>query len=131
MKYLVDSDWVIDYLKGRQQVVQQLDAFSDEGLAISLITYGEVYEGIYVSADPKRHARGFRAFLEGVEVLPLNRLIMRRFARLRGDLRRKGQLINDPDIVIAATALHHRLTLLTNNTRHFERVPNLMLFGRP
>jgi len=52
---------------------------------------------------------------------------MRRFAHIRGALRQQGHLIGDPDILIAATALHHDLILLTRNRRHFERIPDLRL----
>ncbi len=55
---------------------------------------------------------------------------MRRFARLRGELRRQGQLIGDPDILIAATALDHSLTLVTRNLKDFQRISNLRLFLR-
>lgn len=57
--------------------------------------------------------------------MPLDRAIMRRFAQVRGDLRSKGQLIGDPDLLIAATALHYDLTLLTHNVRHFGRIAGL------
>ena len=53
---------------------------------------------------------------------------MERFGVVRGDLQRRGQTIGDPDILIAATALHHDLTLLTRNLRHFTRIPGLMLY---
>jgi predicted nucleic acid-binding protein len=72
--------------------------------------------------------RVFRQFLRGVDVLPLTRPIMRRFARLRGGLRRRGQLIGDPDAPIAATALHHGLALVTGNRAHFRRIPDLRLY---
>jgi predicted nucleic acid-binding protein len=103
-----------------------------DGLAISLITFGEIYEGIYFSGhDPAAEERGFRQFLQGVAVLPLNRAIMRRFAHIRGNLRRTGQIIGDPDILIAATALHHNLTLATGNVNHFRRIPGLQLYRPP
>jgi predicted nucleic acid-binding protein len=57
----------------------------------------------------------------------LNRAIPRRFAALRGDLRRQGPIIADMDLLIAATALHHDLSLLTRSGRHFQRMPNLRL----
>ena len=91
-------------------------------LAISLVTFGEIYEGIYFSRDLKKAEAIFREFLRGIRVLPLNRRIMQRFARIRGQLRKQGQLIGDPDILIAATALHHNLTLVTRNTKHFQRI---------
>ena len=127
-RYLVDSDWVVDYLKGRQQAVQLLSQLAPSGLAISLITFGEIYEGIYYSANPKASELGFRQFLRGVDVLPLNRHIMQRFARIRGNLRRTGQFIGDPDILIGATALHHGLTLVTRNVSHFQHIPGLVLY---
>ena len=96
-----------------------------EGIAVSLITYGEIYEGIYYGRDPQKSEEGFRKFLRGVTILPLNRSIMQRFGHIRGDLRRKGLLIGDPDILIAATAVYHDLTLLTRNKKDYERIPTL------
>ena len=128
MNYLVDTDWVADYLKGRPHPVQVLDALADEGLAISIITYGEIHEGIVYGTNAEHHTRVFRQFLRGVEVLGLNRQIMQRFARIRGDLRRQGLLIGDLDILIGATALQYDLTLLTRNIAHFQRIPEIKLY---
>lgn len=60
MKYLVDSDWVIDYLVGKQQAIVLLSTLAKEGIAVSLITLGEIYEGIYYGRDPQRSEEGFR-----------------------------------------------------------------------
>ncbi len=128
MSYLVDTDWVVDWLAGREETVQLLSTLGREGLAISLITYGEIYEGIYFGRDPKKSEEVFRRFLRGVVVLPLTKRILQRFARIRGELRRKGLLIGDPDILIAATAIHHNLTLVTRNVKDFQRVPGLKLY---
>src|SRR5262245_10396492 len=98
MIFLVDSDWVADWLKGRPPAVQLLLRLSTDGIAISSVTYGEIYEGIYYGRDPQTHERGFRLFLRTTPVLPLNRSIMRRFARIRGDLRARGQIIGDLDL---------------------------------
>jgi tRNA(fMet)-specific endonuclease VapC len=54
-------------------------------------------------------------------------LVIEEFGRLRALLRRRHQLIPDMDLAIAATALAHGLTLVTHNTRHFARVPGLVL----
>ena len=127
MTYLVDSDWVIDWLAGREQAIQLLSTIAASGIAISLVTYGEVYEGIYYGRDPITVERAFQRFLHGTDVLPLNRTIMRRFALIRGQLRRQGRIIGDPDILIGATALHYDLRLVTRNVSHFERIPGLRL----
>jgi tRNA(fMet)-specific endonuclease VapC len=107
--------------------VRLLTDLRADGLAISLVTYGELYEGIYYGRDPSAQELGFQQFLRRVEVLPLTRRIMRRFARVRGELRSQGLLIPDPDLLIGATALHHDLTLVTGNRRHFARIPGLRL----
>jgi tRNA(fMet)-specific endonuclease VapC len=98
MTYLIDSDWVADWLQGRPDAVELLTTLSGAGLAISLVSYGEIYEGIYFGRDVRRSERVFRRFLRAVEVLPLSRPIMRRLARIRGELRQRGQLIGDPDL---------------------------------
>src|SRR5688500_5090201 len=98
MTYLLDSDWVIAYLAGRQSAVGLLTRLAPMGMAISLMTYGEVYEGIYYGRDPRAAEQGFLGFLRAVQVLPVGRMVMRQFARLRGHLRSRGQLIGDPDL---------------------------------
>jgi tRNA(fMet)-specific endonuclease VapC len=128
MTYLIDSDWIVDWLKNKPDAIRLLRTIAPDGLAISLISVGEIYEGVYFGHDPSRHERAFRQFLRGVTVLPLSRQTMQRFARIRGDLRRIGQLIGDFDILIAATAFQHSLTLVTQNRRHFQRIPGLALY---
>ncbi len=128
MRYLIDSDWTIDWLKGQQSAVELLENLTGDDLAISLITFGEVYEGIYFGRDPERDEAVFQKFVDQITVLPLSRLIMLRFARIRGTLRRQGQIIGDPDILIAATALHHDRRLITRNMRHFQRIAEPKLY---
>ena len=127
MSYLVDSDRVADWLKGRPDAVELLTRLSADGLFISIVTYGEIYEGIYFGRDPVGQERGFQHFLRTTPVLPLSRTVWRRFARIRGELRARGQLIGDMDLLIAATALVHDLTLVTRNRSHFERIAGLNL----
>lgn len=131
MKYLIDTDWVIEYLKGDRPTVETITRLAADGIAVSLITYGEIYEGILLGRDSKRHEQGFLAFLRTpIVVSSPNKSIMKRFGQLRGELRQSGQLIGDFDLLIAATALYYGLTLLTHNIRHFSRIPDLALYER-
>ncbi len=66
-------------------------------------------------------------FLRGVTLFSTDEETARIFGRERGQLRRAGQIIGDMDLLIAATALQHNLTLLTNNRRHFERIEGLRI----
>ncbi len=128
MSYLVDSDYVVDYLKGRPAAIAVLDTLLPQGLAISIITYAEVYEGIYYGHTPQAYQRIFRRFLKGTQVLGISRAVAEEFAILHGQLRGQGLLIPHPDLFIAATALHHNLTVVTRNIRHFDRIPDLTLY---
>ncbi len=47
MTYLVDTDYVVDYLKGQRNVPEMLETLLPDGLAISIVTFAEIYEGIY------------------------------------------------------------------------------------
>ncbi len=70
MKYLLDSDQVADYLKGRPEATELLSSLAQEGLAMSIMSFGEIYEGIYYGRDPEASEEGFRKFLRGVRILP-------------------------------------------------------------
>ncbi len=129
MKYLVDTDWIVDVLHDQPDATQTLLDLTPHGLAISVISYGELYEGAYYARDAQTAFAGLAAFLEGKELLPLTRPIMERFGIVRGQLDRQlRRQIGDMDLLIAATALHYNLTVVTRNIRHFERIPNLNLY---
>jgi tRNA(fMet)-specific endonuclease VapC len=128
VRYLVDSDWVIDYLRGREEAVNLLRSMAPDGIAISILTFGEVYQGVLFGRDRENNERAFRNFLRGADVLTLNRSIMRRYAELRGNLRAQGQIIDVPDLLIAATAIYYHLIIVTRNLTDFERVPGLAIY---
>lgn len=127
MQYLLDADWVINALARKQGADRIITELSPAGIAIAITTVGEIYEGAFGSPDPAAHLRALRTFLSPFPVIPPDDAIIERFAQIRSDLRRQGQLIPDLDIFIAATALHHSLEVLTFNTRHFSRIAGLDL----
>jgi len=128
MKYLVDSDYVADYLKGRPTATELLGVLFQDGMAMSIITFAEVYEGIYYGYNRTHYTQIFQRFLHGVTVLGITRSIAKQYARMRGDLGRKGQLIDQPDLFIAATTIQHHLTLVTRNIKDYQRIPNLKMY---
>jgi len=122
MKYLVDTDWVVEYLKGDRKTVNALTSIYDEGLATSIITISELYEGVYNLTTFKKHLEALEDFINGIEVLGISLEVGKTFGKIRSDLRKKGQLIDNFDLLIASTAVTHNLTILTNNVSHFERL---------
>lgn len=125
VSYLIDTDWAVHHLNGVEEVRSRLAELRPHGLGLSTISLAELYEGVYYSRDPQRSQQQLEAFLSSVAVLGVSKEICQVFGRQRGFLRQKGLLISDFDLLIAATCLHHDLTLLTNNLRHFQRVEGL------
>lgn len=128
MRHLVDSDVLIDGIAGAGSAPSVLDALSGDGLAVSIVSLAELYEGTYRSADPESAQQAIRNFVVGYGVLTLTDATVATFGRLRALLRSQGRLIPDLDLLIASTALVNDLTLVTRNRRHFSRVPGLRLY---
>jgi tRNA(fMet)-specific endonuclease VapC len=125
MHYLIDTDWVIHHLNGRPDIIQRLQVLQPEGLGLAVVALAELYEGIYYSRNPAQSEQKLNDFLESVTVVGIDEKTAQIFGRERGRLRAAGMLIGDMDLLIAATALQHNLTLLTNNRSHFERIEGL------
>lgn len=113
---------------GRPAALATLDLLTEQGTAISIISLGEVFEGAYSDPDPAERLARMRRVLGRFRILSLTEPVMERFARIRAYLRRAGQLIPDLDLLIAATAIHHGLQLVTRNLRHFGRIPGPSLY---
>jgi tRNA(fMet)-specific endonuclease VapC len=130
MPYLVDTDWVIDYLAGIAEALDLLGRLADEGIAISVVTYMVIYQGIERTPNPLRTEAAVAAFLEGVPVVPFSLAVARRCARLRERLRREGRRVHARalDLVVAATALEHDLVLVTRNRDDYDDIPDLKLY---
>jgi tRNA(fMet)-specific endonuclease VapC len=127
--YLLDTDWVVDVLNGQEKAIHTAVELVASGLAISIITYGELYEGAAFAHNPEPALAGLRSFLKGKPILPLTQPIMERFAQIRGSLPRPvRQQIGDLDILIAATCLERNLTLLTRNLKDFQHISDLKLY---
>jgi tRNA(fMet)-specific endonuclease VapC len=127
--YLLDTDWIVDVLNGRETAIKTVLELASTGLALSIISYGELYEGAAFAHDPDPALSGLRSFLKGKTILPLTQPIMERFAQIRGSLPRPvRQQIGDFDLLISATCLEHNLTLLTRNLKDFQQIPNLKLY---
>ena len=127
MKFLIDSDWSIQCLHGVESVIHRVDELSPEGIGLSLVSLAELYEGILYSANPKRDEEALYEFLDGVFLVEIDSETCHIFAKERGRLRAEGNLIDDFDLMIGATAIRHDLTLLTNNRRHFTRIDGLQI----
>lgn len=126
--YLLDSCVCIDFMRGRLPLALELMRASDPCLfAVPAIVQAELLAGAYKSADAQRARRVVEAFLVPFAVIPFDSTCAAHYGRVRAQLERNGTAIGRNDLLIAATALAHGATLVTNNVREFERVPGLEL----
>src|SRR5918998_4291212 len=130
MPYLVDSNLVIDHLAEVSEASQFLDAFAQEGIVISIVTYMEAFQGVVRSEHPKEASEKFHSFADKVLILPFSIAVAERCARLRETLRSQNKRVKSRalDLIIAATALEYNLTLVTKDTEDFKDVPDLILY---
>ncbi|MBI4299843.1 MAG: type II toxin-antitoxin system VapC family toxin [Chloroflexi bacterium] len=131
MPYLIDTDWVIDYLADAADALQLLERLAEDGIAISIITYMEIYQGVDRSPNPAEAEAILQSFLEAVPILPFSLSVARRCAHLREELRSRRRRVNQRalDLIIAATALEHSLTLVTRNVEDYEDIPGVELYS--
>ncbi len=127
VSYTLDTDIVIEVLKGTETVVERMNALPIEtSICITGLTVYELYKGVF-SIGEKRREQDVKEFIENVEILQLDEDIERKAGEIYADLRKKGELISDADILIAAIVLANDSVLVTNNTDHFKRIKNLKI----
>lgn len=129
MEYLVDSDWVIDFLRKVEPTVERIEEFITYGVGMSVVTLAELYEGLARSSNRDADEEALMIFLEAVDVVPLDDAACRIFGDERARLRKAGNIIGDMDILIGATAISNGLTLLTNNRNDFHRLHDLSIIS--
>jgi len=128
VKYLVDSDVLISVLQGDDGTLRIFRRLAAQGVSISAITYMEAAQGLL--DQPASALAEFDRFLIDVPVLPIDQHTAFRCASLRRVLADRGGRVRQRglDLLIAATALEHRLTLVTRNVHDYGDIPGLILF---
>lgn len=131
MIYLLDTDICIYLLNGREpQVKRNADLAPSSEIAISTLTMAEMFSGAARSKQPLMTFAKQSAFFMHYSILPFDEAAARTYGRVDGYLKDAGISIGPVDTQIAAIALAHNLILVTHNTRHFRRVPQLAIEDR-
>lgn len=124
---LLDSDTLSEIIKGRdfatrRQAKEYL--VRHHRFQFSIITRYEILRGLKAK-DAFTQIQAFDELCQNSTVLPLSDEIVVRAAGVFAALRKQGAIIDDADILIAATAQSHGLVVITNNLAHFRRIPDL------
>ena len=125
--FLLDTDTLIFLLRGQREVVRNVEAHGEDPKAISVVSYGELLHGAAKSLRPEANAARVHRLAEVLPVIDVTPAVMEAFAAVKADLERQGRLIDDFDLITAATAISINYRLVTNNERHFQHVAGLRL----
>ena len=129
MRFLIDSDRLIDHLSGDSSARELLQRLEPPDVAVSVISVMEIEEGLLRPGTEHARRAAWRLLQATTRVLPFTEREARRCASLRHALRQRGARVNQRslDLMIAATAIEHGLTLVTRNTRDYEDIPDLLV----
>ena len=121
---LIDTDICIEILNKNEQIINER-AKHNEDVAVCFMSIAELYYGSARSSHREKNDALIEEFLLTVDIIQTDLPILKRFGELKSDLRGQSFLLPDADILIAATTYEKARLLVTGNTKHFERFPNL------
>jgi len=123
--YCLDTNVLVEILRGRNQAItERLLRTNPADLAVPSMVAAELFYGASKGKRPDSHFEVGKLLSRFLN-LPFDQEAADRYGTIRAYLEAHGKLIGPNDLIIAATALAHRCTLVTNNVREFSRVPDL------
>jgi len=124
----LDTNIITAFLKNDSQVVERTSDYLEffDKLTINIISYYEILRGLKDLGNKEKIER-FEDFIRENELISIRKETVEKAAEIYAYLKKEGNLIEDADILMAATAIVEELVLITNNIRHFKRVKDLKL----
>ena len=127
MTYLLDTNVCIAAMRGNDRVIRGLVARGPEDCAVSMVSVFELFAGVFRCNDPEREGQKVSTFLKPFHLLPFDWDSAVRTAEIRFQLEKTGTKIGPYDLQLSGQALALDLTLVTHNTREFQRVTGLRI----
>ena len=127
MRFLIDTNIIIYSLKKAGNVNNNFLKYKDDEMSLSVISYGELVFGAKKSGSVEKNLKtveNIKSIFPLVDVTPD---IMDVFGELKAKIQKTGRIIDDMDLLIASTAIAENMILVTHNTKHFEKIPNLQI----
>ena len=124
--YMLDTD-ICSYIM-RERPLHVLEHFKNvamDQVHISVVTYAELIYGVEHSSSKKINRPIIDDFVLHLSILSWDQEAAEHYGKIRAFLRAEGSIIGSMDMMIAAHAISREMTLVTNNDKHFTRVPQL------
>lgn len=125
---LIDTDILSYYFKGNLNVVSHFELYLNyfNVIDISIITYYEIVSGL-MAKKANKQLQVFEKFINENNLIPLTEKSAKISAELYAKFRQTGKILDDIDLLIAGITIENDLILVTNNEKHFSRIPNLKM----
>lgn len=127
MKYILDTDTLIYFLKGKRAVVEKMSVIEGADLSTTIINKTELLYGAFNSEQKEQNLEKVHAFLGEIKILDFPHAASFLFAEHKAYLKKQGNLLADMDLMIASIVLSHDGILVTNNVRHFQKIKKLKI----
>lgn len=128
MRYMLDTNICIYAIKNKpKEVIERLKEHEPSEICISSVTYAELIHGVEKSKAVNKNRIALTLLLADIEILPFDANAAESYGEIRAELERKGNPIGPLDMMIAGHAKSLGYTIVTNNTKEFERINGLRL----
>ncbi len=127
MKYILDTNICIYWLKGNTEIEKKILDVGFDNVGTTIITIAELYYGAYKSKKVDSNLESLRELEGQIYVLQTSKRVGEHFGIVKATLEKKGEIIEDADILIASIVLINNSVLVTNNPSHFERIEGLQI----
>ncbi|SRR6266704_2811063 len=126
--YLIETSVIIDYLKGKDSAVTVINSLEGE-LSSSYLCLAELYEGIYRVTNKEMLEQSVQTYFSSLTTIyGIDATVAQTFGKLRARLKKKGTIIQDIDLFLAATCVAYDLEMVTLNKKHFAHVEELKIY---
>lgn len=130
MNLLLDTSTIIDYFRQKTHSKELISSIvSGSTIYISIITYAELVYGTFRANNPNKEKERVDDFISNInaQIITLSKEMIEIYANLKYLLEKKGQKIDEFDLLIASTAIYQDCTLVTSDKKHFSRITELKI----
>jgi len=125
--YCLDSDIIIEYFKGNTSIKNHFDKIHKSELFITPITLCELYKGAFLSKNVEKNIVIINKLLKTINIIEFDFYACELYGKIYSELKEKGKLTQDFDLIIAAICISNNKILITRNIKHFDKIKVLKI----
>lgn len=124
-KYVLDTDTCIYWLNGDRHIEKKILEASFPNVYMTVITECELYYGAYKSSKTEKNLDLLKLLCRKISTIQTTPDVAPLYGKIKNHLEKSGQMLDDADLLIGCITMAGNRVLVTNNTRHFSRIPGL------